>query len=668
MAQPPSPLVSLPAELQIKIVEELYENAPCPYEDPLARDAFLQNIKAVRLTCKALRAAASDVFLKTWFSHRCVVLERKSLLDLFQIATTSPFNTRMTQIDVAVYEFLPELGENFESFRFRMEKETRDESCFLRHDRVKDYFLSDAERKADWPNARAAYRAYRKYIEDQAELYQNFLHVRLLARSLKALSRLGELRIISVNGSQSPLTGAWTSGILQKCGISLLHKSVSHQHPAALLSILTRRREKIALYPTTMASVIRAMHLSDVEVCTLTAAGLSISALQLSAPQRQRLSKVGLGHLHNLSLRLMDSKLFPSETSSALLRSGLLSRFIKQAHNLMNLSIEFCNQPWDIPLARLLGPRVEKLENLSLGGLAFHAQDLMEWLTANSEKLDYLQLDYSSLITGTWREVFRKMRSNLNLKSVYFHFLADDDESIHITGENVNDFILKKSSNVDWDTMDSKKLPRNMGDLAGLLSVVVNGNPGHHHHHYNHHPATDGPDAATGTHENNQNQVQAVPVATGPTDQPDHASYSEAAAQNNHATAGPAPPPGHPANLTGPNSGHTANITHGTLTLPISPPDVMNAMQDLFQSALGVSLDFMDDLDEEDNNDLSDSFEDGDDDGDDFDDEDEDEDDDSETEDESSGILEEDIRKDDDGYQTDDSVAEAILDQMMKEL
>lgn len=226
MLQPVSLLLSLPAELQIKVVEELYEAPPCPYDDPLARDAFLENIKAVRLSCKALTAAASDLFLKTWFSHRSIVLERKSLLDLYQIATTAPFNARITQIEVAVYEFLPELGHSFDIFRSRMEKETRDETCFLRHDRVKDYFLSDSERKADWPHARAAYNAYKKHLQEQTELYRRFLHVRLLARSLKALSGLGGLRTISVNGAQSPLTGAWTAGILQKCAISLLHRSV----------------------------------------------------------------------------------------------------------------------------------------------------------------------------------------------------------------------------------------------------------------------------------------------------------------------------------------------------------------------------------------------------------------------------------------------------------
>lgn len=61
-----------------------------------------------------------------------------------------------------------------------MEEETRDESCFLHHDRVRDHLLSDVERKADWPDTRAAYRADRKFIEDHAELYQMFLHARLL--------------------------------------------------------------------------------------------------------------------------------------------------------------------------------------------------------------------------------------------------------------------------------------------------------------------------------------------------------------------------------------------------------------------------------------------------------------------------------------------------------
>lgn len=233
MARHPSPLISLPAELQIKVVEELYEDPPCPYEDPLAKDAFLEHIKAVRLTCKALKAAATDVFLKTWFSHRSIVLERKSLLNFYQIATTSPFNRRIVQLDVAVYEFRPELAQDFTVFLARMEKEARDESCFLRHDRAKEHFLGDAERASDWPNARAAYATYKRHVDDQAELYDRFAHVHLLARSLKAFSGLGSLRTISVNGAQSPLTGAWTSGILQECGISLLHKSVVPQPHSA---------------------------------------------------------------------------------------------------------------------------------------------------------------------------------------------------------------------------------------------------------------------------------------------------------------------------------------------------------------------------------------------------------------------------------------------------
>ncbi|KAL0264401.1 hypothetical protein SLS55_000351 [Diplodia seriata] len=590
MARRPSPLLSLPAELQIKVVEELYEDPPCPYEDPLAKDTFLEHIRTVRLTCKSLKAAATDTFLKTWFSHRSIVLERKSLLNFYQIATTSPFNRRIAQLDVAAYEFRPELAKDFTVFLSRMEKEARDESCFLRHDRVKEHFLGDAERAADWPNARAAYDAYKRHADDQIKLFDRFAHIRLLARALKAFSGLGSLRTISVNGAQSPLTGAWTSGILQECGISLLHK------------------EKIALHSVTMGSVIRAMALSEVELCTLVTAGLNAGALQLSTPQRRRFGNVGLGHLHNLSLRLLDPKLFPSEAGSALFRSGLLSRFVQQVRNLTNLSIEFYNQPYDVPLAKLLGRRIEKLESLSLGGLAYHAHDLVEWLTENGSKLEHLQLDYSSLITGTWRDVFRKMRSNLDLKSVYFHFLADDEESIHITGENVNNFILKKSSKVDWDTMESRKLPHNMGDLAGLFSVVGN------------------------------------------------SAASETTASSSNA---PGPADGAPGSIDG--------TTNGTLPpMPVPPPHVISAMQDLFQSALGVSLDFLDDLDDADDADLSDSFDD--DDNEEFNDE-EVSDDDSDTEDDDeSDIVDEQDEQDDDGYMTDDSVAEAIVGGIISEL
>lgn len=225
MCHRPSLLVALPAELQIKVVEELFEHHACPYEEPLAKDTFLEDIKAVRLTCKSLNAAASDIFLKTWFSHRSIIFERKSLLNLYKIATTPPFNKRLVQVEVAVYEFLPELCSDFKTFHDRMEKEARDESCFLRHDHIKEHFLGDHERNANWPRARAAHEAYKKYASDQAELYSRFLHVRLLARAFKALS--GIIRTISVNGAQSPLTGAWTRGILQECGISLLNKYVT---------------------------------------------------------------------------------------------------------------------------------------------------------------------------------------------------------------------------------------------------------------------------------------------------------------------------------------------------------------------------------------------------------------------------------------------------------
>ncbi|KAL1645431.1 hypothetical protein SLS58_003738 [Diplodia intermedia] len=621
MAHRPSPLLSLPAELQIKVVEELYEDPPCPYEDPLAKDTFLEHIKTVRLTCKSLKAAATDTFLKTWFSHRSIVLERKSLLNFYQIATTSPFNRRIAQLDVAAYEFRSELAQDFTVFLSRMEKEARDESCFLRHDRVKEHFLGDAERAADWPNARAAYDAYKRHTDDQIKLFDRFAHIRLLARALKAFSGLGSLRTISVNGAQSPLTGAWTSGILQECGISLLHK------------------EKIALHSVTMGSVIRAMALSEVELCTLVTAGLNAGALQLSIPQRHRFGNVGLGHLHNLSLRLLDPKLFPSEAGSALFRSGLLSRFVQQVRNLTNLSIEFYNQPYDVPLAKLLGRRIEKLESLSLGGLAYHAHDLVEWLTENGSKLEHLQLDYSSLITGTWRDVFRKMRSNLDLKSVYFHFLADDEESIHITGESVNNFILKKSSKVDWDTMESRKLPHNMGDLAGLFSVVH------------------GADNAPGGNGHIHDQAHGTPVAAGPAPPPGHPSATQVETQGNNAafetTASS-------SNAPGPADG-TAN---GTLPpMPVPPPHVISAMQDLFQSALGVSLDFLDDLDDGDDDDLSDSFDD--DDNEEFNDE-EVSDDDSDTEDDDeSDVVDE---QDDDGYMTDDSVAEALVGGIISEL
>ncbi|KAB2574415.1 hypothetical protein BFW01_g9215 [Lasiodiplodia theobromae] len=654
MARHPSPLISLPAELQIKVVEELYEDPPCPYEDPLAKDAFLEHVKAVRLTCKALKAAATDIFLKTWFSHRSIVLERKSLLNFYQIATTSPFNRRIVQLDVAVYEFRPELAQDFTVFLARMEKEARDESCFLRHDRVKEHFLGDAERASDWPNARAAYAAYKNHVDNQAELYDRFAHVRLLARSLKAFSGLGSLRTISVNGAQSPLTGAWTSGILQECGISLLHK------------------EKIALHPATLGTVIRAMACSEVELCTLVTAGLNVSALQLPPPQRRRFSKVGLSHLHNLSLRLLDPKLFPSESSSALFRSGLLARFIQHARNLANLSIEFYNQPYDVPLAKLLGRRIEKLESLSLGGLAYHAQDLIEWLTENSSKLEHLQLDYSSLISGTWREVFRKMRSNLDLKSVYFHFLADDEESIHITGENVNDFILKKSSKVDWDTMESKALPQNVGDLAGLFSVVVNSQPTHHHHHHhnhnhqhhhNHQHGQNGADHAPEGNGHSPNEAHEAPVTAGPAPPPGHPSGAQVETQANNSAPGTT---SSQSETTGPAVGAPGNaggITNGTLSLPMPPPQVISAMQDLFQSALGVSLDFLDDFDDGDEDDLSDSFDD--DDNEEFDDE-EASDDDSETEgDEDSDIIDE---QDEDGYMTDDSEADALVDKITSEL
>ncbi|GME27085.1 Protein transport inhibitor response 1 [Neofusicoccum parvum] len=659
MCHHPSPLVSLPAELQIKVVEELYTSPPCPYEDPLAEDAFLENIKAVRLTCKSLNAAASDVFLKTWFSHRSIVFERKSLLNLYRIATTPPFNKRIAQIDVAAYEFRPELGADFKVFLSRMEREARDESCFLRHDSVKEHFLGDVERKADWPRARSAYAIYKKYADDQAELHQSFVHIRLLARILTALN--GTLRTISVNGAQSPLTGAWSSGILRDCGISLLN------------------REKVSLHSATMAAVIRAMHLSRIDVCSLVASGLNVSALELSLPQRRRFNEVGLSHLHHLSLRLLDPKNFPSETNSALFRSGLLGHFIQRAQNLTHLSVEFYNQPFDIPLSNLLGPRMEKLESLCLGGLTYHAQDLIEWLTENRSKLEHIQLDYSSLITGNWRDTFRMMRSNLDLKSVYFHFLADDEESIHITGENVNNFILKKSTKVDWETMESKKLPRNMGDLAGLFSVVVNNHPHHHNHHHHHHNHGHGQNDTGSPPEpidtGNHDQTEEESVTAGPAPPPDHPSSNEAEAQQNGVVAGPAPPPGHPASNpidqtpapTTPTPGHGVNALNGSLTLPMPPPHVMNAMQDLFESALGVSLDFIDDLDE-DEDDLSDSslLDD-----DDFNDEDESEDDSETEEDDEEDIPDDEVgydREGHDGYETDDPSAEAIVDQIIKDL
>ncbi|OJD35455.1 protein transport inhibitor response 1 [Diplodia corticola] len=652
MARHASPLLSLPAELQIKVVEELYEDPSCPYENPLAKDVFLEHIKSVRLTCKSLKAAAADTFLKTWFSHRSIVLERKSLLNFYHIATTSPFNRRIAQLDIAVYEFRSELVQSFTVFLARMEKEARDESCFLRHDRVKEHFLGDAERAADWPNARAAYSAYKKQVDDQARLYDHFAHIRLLARSLQAFDGLGSLRTISINGAQSPLTGAWTSGILQKCGISLLHK------------------EKVALHSVTMGSVIRAMALSEVEPCTLVTAGLNASALQLSAPQRYRFGKIGFGHLHNLSLRLLDPKLFPSESGSALFRSGLLSRFIQQVQNLTNLSIEFYNQPYDVPLAKFLGRRIEKLESLSLGGLAYHAHDLVDWLTENGSKLEHLQLDYSSLVTGTWREVFRKMRSNLDLKSVYFHFLADDEESIHITGENVNSFILKKSTKVDWDTMESRKLPHTMGDLAGLFSVVVNSQPTqHHHHHHNHqhhqhhHHGQNGADNAPNGHGHSHDQAHGAPVVAGPAPPLGHPSTTQAETQDYSVASGTTSSPNDAPDSADGTPGGAGGPAGGTLPLPVPPPHMISAMQDLFQSALGVSLDFLDDFDDGEDDDLSDSFDD-DDDNEEFNDEVSSID--SEPEDdEESDVVEE---QDDDGYMTDDSVAEALVDEIISEL
>ncbi|KKY24643.1 hypothetical protein UCDDS831_g02261 [Diplodia seriata] len=597
MARRPSPLLSLPAELQIKVVEELYEDPPCPYEDPLAKDTFLEHIRTVRLTCKSLKAAATDTFLKTWFSHRSIVLERKSLLNFYQIATTSPFNRRIAQLDVAAYEFRPELAKDFTVFLSRMEKEARDESCFLRHDRVKEHFLGDAERAADWPNARAAYDAYKRHADDQIKLFDRFAHIRLLARALKAFSGLGSLRTISVNGAQSPLTGAWTSGILQECGISLLHK------------------EKIALHSVTMGSVIRAMALSEVELCTLVTAGLNAGALQLSTPQRRRFGNVGLGHLHNLSLRLLDPKLFPSEAGSALFRSGLLSRFVQQVRNLTNLSIEFYNQPYDVPLAKLLGRRIEKLESLSLGGLAYHAHDLVEWLTENGSKLEHLQLDYSSLITGTWRDVFRKMRSNLDLKSVYFHFLADDEESIHITA-SLHSIIITiitittTISTITTTIMDSM--------VQIMLRVEM--------------------DTATiKPMELRSPQVLLRLRATHPL------------LKLRHRATAP----------------HPKLPLHQAMRLA-QLMELLEVLMALPTSALGVSLDFLDDLDDADDADLSDSFDD--DDNEEFNDE-EVSDDDSDTEDDDeSDIVDEQDEQDDDGYMTDDSVAEAIVGGIISEL
>lgn len=472
-----------------------------------------------------------------------------------------------------------------------------------------------------------------------------------------------------------------------------------------------------------MNAVLRAIHISETDFCSLVANGLNVSAMQLSLPQRQRFSEIGFSHLHNINLRLLDPKTFPSETNAAVFRSGLLRNFIQQAHNLMNLGIEFYNNPYDISLDKLLGCRIEKLESLSLGGMTFHAQDLIEWLTENKSKLEHLQIDYSSLITGTWRDVFRKMRSNLDLKTVYFHFLADDEESIHVTGENVNNFILKKSPKVDWETMDSKILPRNMADLAGLFSVVVNSHPHHHHphhphhhqHHHNHqhgaHGAgpTAGPDNANNQDQaqvnhpaagpappaDHQNDVQETPVMAGPAPPPGHPPIAQNQAladyftagmpgfpssdqngtQDSSVVAGPALPPGHPANQPPvPHHVPLASMVNGDMTLPLPPPHLMNAMQNLFQNALGVTLDFLDNLEEEEEDELSDSLAV---DEEDFDDEEEAEDD-SETEEDEDDVDDDHAHvpraeegyaeEDDDGYETDDSRAEEMLDQMVKDL
>ncbi|KAF2136829.1 uncharacterized protein K452DRAFT_322164 [Aplosporella prunicola CBS 121167] len=432
---------TLPTELRMQIVEALYEEPPNDIRPAAFKpNSFLDNIRSVRLASRSLNAAASDIFLKTFFHNRLVLLERKSLSRLYQIATTQPFSRYLQHIVVLAYQFYPAACETYDSFWLRMQTNAQSEYPWMSETGVFEQFTKDDEAKADYPKAKAAHKIYQECLEDQQNFYKDFAHVGLLARIIKELD--STLQSVEV---EAHTPRAYRSRIMREVPMPLTDEESETAHSQAV------------------STVVRAMHRSGGRgPCHFEVTGLSLNSIRLPAIQRSRFLQVNVKHLHSLHLFLAFPRGMSEADGSELQRelmNGFLSDFLATAPFLEDIHLHFPERlEFPVPFKALLGKRINKLKGLSLLGISVHFQELARFLTTHKQ-LERLRLDDILLRSGTWRGIFKLLHKGdfPGLSVFEGHNLVDKHALIHLPGDNVTSYVLNETDEVDWKTMELHK-------------------------------------------------------------------------------------------------------------------------------------------------------------------------------------------------------------------